>query len=163
MMRFRPTLAAAAIVLAPSLCIGETTEFCLEGELNLGARYQGMSQSNENYPARWCVITEDDSDRVLLSMQGRSNPDMEGAWRVAFIPPDLVRIVNADSPPDVEFRTPKSVGEAQRTRRMDPRRITRKTAAGVSPNFLGNTPRVHAARPLCFANALGRAELDVRR
>lgn len=100
-----------------------TTEFCIDGTFDLGARLQGLHPSaGERYPARWCVVTEDGSDRVLLAMRGHSNPDMHGAWTVAFIPPDLVRIVNHDSPPDVEFRTPKSIGEAARTRRMDPRR-----------------------------------------
>ena len=100
----------------------ETTEFCLDGEFDLGARYQGRStDAGEFYPARWCVTTDDSSDRVLLSMSGNSNPDMAGGWTVAFIPPDLVRIVNADSPPDVEFRTPKAAGEAARVRMLDPR------------------------------------------
>lgn len=131
MMRIGPALAATVVLLAPALCIPATTEFCLEGEFNLGARFQGMSpRSNEFYPARWCVITEDTSERVLLIMHGRSNPDMDGSWSVAFVPPDLVRIVNADSPPDVEFRTTKSVGEALRTRRMDPRRVVEELAGG---------------------------------
>ncbi len=122
MIRIRPALAA--VLLSGLVVTGhaETTEFCLDGEFDLGARYQGHStEAGEFYPARWCVTTDDSSDRVLLSMSGNSNPDMAGGWTVAFIPPDLVRIVNADSPPDVEFRTEKAAEEAARTRWLDPR------------------------------------------
>lgn len=157
MIRIR--LAMAAALLAPALCVADTTEFCLEGEFDLGARYQGMSQRNEDYPARWCVITEDGSDRVLLSMRGRSNPDMEGSWRVAFIPPDLVRIVNADSPPDIEFRTPKSVGEAQRTRRIDPRRVIEEIGVSKGGRFAGFSARVEDGRLVILRT---QAELPLR-
>jgi hypothetical protein len=122
MMRSRHTLAAVLLLGVTTSAHTETTEFCLDGEFDLGARYQGLSPGpGEFYPAHWCVTTADDSDNVLLSMSGNSNPDMMGSWAVAFIPPDLVRIVNADSPPDVEFRTSKATAEAARTRMLDPR------------------------------------------
>jgi len=122
MKRSRHSLAAVLVLAAASAGYAETTEFCLEGEFDLGARYQGMSpQPGEFYPARWCVTTDDESERALLSLSGRSNPDMHGAWTVAFIPPDLVRIVNDGSTPDVEFRTAKAADEASRSRLLDPR------------------------------------------
>ncbi len=122
---FRPSLCAA-LLLAPVPGLADTTEFCLDGEFDLGARYQGTSpEPGEFYPARWCVTTDDQSDRVLLSMSGQSNPDMQGGWTVAFIPPDLVRIVNRDSPPDIEFRTSRATGDAKRTRLLDPRHAAR--------------------------------------
>ena len=128
MNRIRPVIFAG-LVLAAGSVPAATTEFCIDGEFDLGARYQGLQpEAGEFYPARWCVVTEDDTDRVLLSMSGRSNPDMEGSWEVAFLPPELVRIVNAESPPDVEFRTAKSIAEAARTRRMDPRRVVEELA-----------------------------------
>lgn len=68
-------------------------------------------------------------------MSGNSNPDMTGSWNVAFIPPDLVRIINRDSPPDVEFRTNKSLGEAARTRRIDPRRAVEDLADNDPDGF----------------------------
>ena len=56
----------------------------------------------------------------MLSMSGRSNPDLGGSWTVAFMPPELVRVVNRDAPPDTEFRTPGAAAEAARTRLLDP-------------------------------------------
>lgn len=123
MKAFRLSLFVA-LVIASAPGLTDTTEFCLDGEFDLGARYQGMSpEPGEFYPARWCVTTGDDTDRVLLSMSGQSNPDMQGGWTVAFIPPDLVRIVNALFPPDVEFRTPKAAAEARHTRAIDPQYV----------------------------------------
>jgi hypothetical protein len=122
MTKSRQALAAVLLLGVTTGAHTATTEFCLDGELDLGARYQGeRPQPGEYYPARWCVTTEDGSDNVLLSISGNSNPDMIGSWVVAFAPPDLVRIVNADSPPDVVFRTNKATAEAARTRMLDPR------------------------------------------
>lgn len=123
MMKSRRPLLAALLLALSAGSHSETTEFCVEGAFDLGARYQGMRpRTGRLYPARWCVVTEDDTDRVLLTISGNSNRDMDGSWSVAYLPPDLVRIVNADSPPDVEFRTPKAAAEAKRTRLLDPRR-----------------------------------------
>jgi glyoxylase-like metal-dependent hydrolase (beta-lactamase superfamily II) len=108
----------------PALAAGGATEFCLEGEANLGARYQGMVPGADEFvPTRWCVVTEDDSQRVRFSGSGKSNPDLDGNWTVAALPPGLVRIVNADNPPDIEFRGADAAGEAARLRRIDPRRL----------------------------------------
>ena len=116
---------AIAAVLAGSLPVtaaATTTEFCLDGEFDLGARYQGLRPAaGEFYPARWCVISDDETGRVLLSISGHSNPDMASGWSVAFLPPDLVRIVNRDAPPDIEFDAPGAADEAARTRLLDPR------------------------------------------
>ncbi|MDH3747882.1 MAG: MBL fold metallo-hydrolase [Gammaproteobacteria bacterium] len=111
--------------LLPSLAAADrVTEFCLEGEFDLGARYQGMApQSTETYPTTWCVITEGDSRRVMFSGSGKSNPDMYGSWMVAYLEPDTVRIVNRQSPPDVEFHSVDNADEAARVRRVDPRRL----------------------------------------
>lgn len=121
MRGFRPFFLLALFVAAHDAA-GETSEFCLDGEVDLGARYQGFNAgAGEFYPAHWCVTTDDRSERVLLSLSGNSNPDMNGSWQVAFLPPDLVRIVNDGASPDVEFRTPGAAGEARRTRLLDPR------------------------------------------
>lgn len=109
---------------------GETVEFCLRGEFDLGARYQGTNpEPGEFYPARWCVITEDDSGRVQFHAHGRSNPDMTGAFTVNYLPPDVVRIVNAESPPDLEFHPVDIADEALRYRRFDPRRLVKELKA----------------------------------
>jgi glyoxylase-like metal-dependent hydrolase (beta-lactamase superfamily II) len=136
-MRVVRVLAASCLFLGmPGLSAAATTEFCLEGSVDLGARLQGLRPAvGELYPARWCVITEDDSDRVLLSLSGHSNPDVSGNWSIAFIPPGLVRIVNRDSPPDVEFRSPHVDAEAARIRRMDPRRAAEELAATKPDGF----------------------------
>jgi glyoxylase-like metal-dependent hydrolase (beta-lactamase superfamily II) len=109
---------------SPALVAGGTTEFCLDGEFNLGARHQGTNPGVDEFvPTRWCVVTADDSRRVRFTGSGKSNPDMHGSWTVAALPPDLVRIVNADDPPDIEFRGADATGEAARMRRIDPRRL----------------------------------------
>lgn len=116
-------LLAGVLFSGPLLGQG-VTEFCLDGEFDLGARYQGTRpQSGESYATSWCVTTEDDSKRVMFSGTGKSNPDMEGSWTVAYLPPDRVRIVNRDSPPDVEFNDTDNLDEALRVRRIDPRRL----------------------------------------
>jgi len=106
------------------------TEFCLVGEFDLGARYQGMhSAAGEMYPTRFCYVIEDGKDNVLFSAHGKSNPDMDGDWTVAFLPPDRVRIVNRASPPDIEFSGKSVVHEALRYRRTDPVRLLAELTA----------------------------------
>lgn len=113
----------------PLAAAGETTEFCLEGEFDLGARYQGLRPAaGEFYPTTWCVISEDDSDRVMFSGSGNSNPDMLGDWTVAYLPPETVRIVNRETPPDIEFTGAVIDDEMARVRRLDPRRLQEELA-----------------------------------
>lgn len=97
-------------------------EFCLNGEFDLGARYQGMYPAvGERYATRFCYIADDDSGRLQFSGSGHSNPDMQGTFVVSYQPPDTVRIVNRQSPPDIEFSGKRIVDEALRHRRVDPR------------------------------------------
>jgi len=123
-MPARQLLIPLISLLSPIAVADGATEFCLDGEFNLGARHQGMEPGTDEFvPTRWCVVTEDDSYRVLFSGSGKSNPDLAGSWTVAALPPDLVRIVNADDPPDIEFRGADALAEAMRLRRIDPRRL----------------------------------------
>jgi glyoxylase-like metal-dependent hydrolase (beta-lactamase superfamily II) len=78
---------------------------------------------DEFVKTRWCVVTEDDSERALFSGSGKSNPDMHGDFTLAALPPDLVRIVNADDPPDIEFHGADGLAEARLLRRIDPLRL----------------------------------------
>lgn len=117
-----------ALHLIAVLLVWETangaTEFCLQGKLDLGVRYQGMNpRPGEFYPTSWCVVTERDSSRVLYQAAGKSNPDMDDDWTVAYLPPEMVRIVNRESPPDVEFNGTDNLGEALAVRRIDPQRL----------------------------------------
>lgn len=121
---------AAAPVFAGDTGRAGTTEFCLDGEFNLGAQMQGYDFGDEWVPTRWCVITEGSSNRAMFSATGKSNPDMDGNWQVAFLPPDLVRIVNRASPPDVEFHGTANPDEARRIRRIDPRRLLEEVSGG---------------------------------
>ncbi len=141
------------------------TEFCLEGELDLGLRYQGMRpEAGEFYPTSWCVISEDDSERVMFSGAGRSNPDMDGNWTVAYLPPDLVRIVNRDAPPDIEFRGTNNRDEALRMRRMDPRRLLAEYRAhpeafdGLQVELRGQ--RVHSVTSIAHLPLRGRVSVE---
>ncbi len=118
------SLLLTIIMLFTSAVDADTTEFCLDGEFNLGARYQGTEPGVDEFvPTRWCVITDDDSERARFSGSGKSNPDMDGSWTVAALPPDLVRIVNAEDPPDIEFPGAAARNEARLIRRIDPRRF----------------------------------------
>ncbi|MGI9234858.1 MAG: MBL fold metallo-hydrolase [Woeseiaceae bacterium] len=120
-------LAISSVMLSALFGCGQsttTTEFCLDGELDLGARYQGLKpEEGERYPTTWCVVTDDSSSRVLFHANGRANPDLEDTWTVAYLPPDTVRIVNRESPPDIEFQGTDNLAEALRVRRLDPRRL----------------------------------------
>ena len=99
-------------------------EFCLSGEFDLGIRLQGMQpEQSERYPTLFCVVTEDESDRVHFSATGKSNPDMSGDFAVSYLSPDVVRLVNRDAPPDIDFLGASVRAEALRYRRMDPRRL----------------------------------------
>jgi glyoxylase-like metal-dependent hydrolase (beta-lactamase superfamily II) len=113
-----------AVLLLVGSSDAATTEFCLVGEFDLAARMQGLRpRPGEWTPASWCVTTDADTARVRFEASGKSNPDVGGDWTVAFVPPDLVRIVNSESPPDVEFRGAPATEEAARYRRIDPRRL----------------------------------------
>lgn len=106
------------------------TEFCLEGEFDLGARLQGTRpQSGEFLPATWCVVTEEATDRVHFTGEGHSNPDLTDRFAVSYLPPDVVRIVDREEPPDLQFTGAPAAGEARRNRRIDPRRLVEELAA----------------------------------
>jgi glyoxylase-like metal-dependent hydrolase (beta-lactamase superfamily II) len=114
---------ALALMLVPSLQ-AETTRFCLEGEFDLGARYQGVqTSSGQFYPTTWCVVTDSQTERVQFTARGNTSPDMDGSWAVAYEPPDLVRIINSKSPPDIEFQGTDNAAEAHSVRRLDPHRL----------------------------------------
>ncbi len=99
-------------------------ELCLAGEFDLGVRLQGLQPAaGEPTATTWCVVTEDRTDRVHFRGSGNSNPDMTGTFVLTYLPPDLVRIVNADAPPDVDFAGAAIGVEAARYRRIDPRRL----------------------------------------
>lgn len=123
----RRVLLATTIALATLSACSDSrtaTEFCLDGEFDLGARYQGMhAKAGEMYPTSFCYVVEEGKDNILFVGRGQSNPDMQGGWSVAFLPPDKVRIVNRHSPPDIEFSGKNIVEEAMRYRRADPRRL----------------------------------------
>ncbi len=122
-MTARFLLLSISTLLA-SAVHADQTEFCLNGEFNLGARYQGSEPGVDEFvPTRWCVITDDESGRARFFGSGKSNPDMYGSWTVAALPPDLVRIVNAEDPPDIEFPGADAHSEARLIRRIDPRRF----------------------------------------
>ncbi len=113
-----------AALLFPTTLFAGVSEYCLEGSFDLGARYQGTRPApGETYPARWCVVTEDDSARVLFDASGQSNPDMHDRWTVAYVPPDTVRILNRGASPDIEFEGTDNLAEAESLRRLDPRRL----------------------------------------
>ena len=137
-MRILP-LTLYMAMSAPAALAGGTTEFCLEGEFNLGFRLQGYRIADEWVPTNWCVITDDDSMRVLFSATGKSNTDMDGDWAVAYLPPDTVRIVNRDSPPDIEFHGTNNPDEALRIRRIDPRRLLEEVNAQSLPDNIAVT------------------------
>lgn len=111
-------------ILSPAAAGGATTEFCLDGQFDLGARLQGMvPAAGELYPTSFCVTTDDSSNRALFTGRGQSNPDMYGEFSVLYLPPDTVRILTGDGEPDVEFRDTDNLDEAKRVRRLDPRRL----------------------------------------
>jgi glyoxylase-like metal-dependent hydrolase (beta-lactamase superfamily II) len=102
-------------------------EFCLQGEFDLGARYQGIHpKPGEFYPTRFCVITANDSNRVHFKAEGASNPDMAGDWAVSWLSDDVVRIVRRESPPDIEFTGESVVHESLRLKRLNPRHLVRE-------------------------------------
>ncbi len=146
-------------LMFPTALSAATSEFCLEGSFDLGARYQGTRPaSGETYPARWCVVTEDDSARVLFAASGRSNPDMEGRWTVAYLPPDTVRILNRGASPDIEFDGTDNLAEALSLRRLDPRRL--RDELERDPDAVGPLEWSASERGLTFARS--RAPMPLR-
>lgn len=118
-------VAASALLCAGGAgALAATTEFCLDGDVDLGARYQGWQPAaGEFVPSRFCIVSDDETGRVRFHGQGRSNPDFYGEFTVLFLPSDRVRIVNRDSPPDLEFHPATVEHEAAAWRRLDPRRL----------------------------------------
>lgn len=122
-------------LLAASGAGAQTTQFCIEGEFNLGLRMQHHHLGDAWEPTNWCVTTDQSSHRVLFSMTGKSNPDVVGDWSVAYFPPDVVRIVNRNDPPDIEFQGTDNAEEARSVRRLDPRRLAEMEAVNPSPDL----------------------------
>lgn len=117
-------------IVATANAQGIAHEFCLDGEFDIGARLQGMTPDpGEFSPSRWCVITEDSGDRVQFSADGRANPDLAGNFTVSFLPPETVRIINRESPPDIEFHPAAARAEARRHARIDPVELVREINA----------------------------------
>ena len=127
------TLGCAATTNETSTHFAGPTELCLEGRYDIGVRYQGLDpEPGQWVDARWCVVSEPGTDRVVYSAQGRVNHDYDNSWAVAYEPPELVRLINRDSPPDVEFRGADHRAGAMRIRRLDPRRLREElTEAGA--------------------------------
>jgi len=124
MNRSARLLAPFALFVAWTGLPAATTEFCLDGDLDLGARLQGTNPATGEFvPARFCVLTEDETDRVRFAAEGRSNPDMAGDFTVAYLPPDTVRLVTPAPAADLEFRPADISGVAAAYRRLDPRRL----------------------------------------
>ena len=130
------TLVLGGLVLASCTAAEAPTrdavaeELCLVGALDLGARFQGRRPAaGELHPTRWCVVTSPNDDRVRSFVAGRSNPDVDGAFTLAYLAPDRVRIVNADDPPDVEFRGTTAGDEARSVARLDPRWLVAELSA----------------------------------
>ena len=99
-------------------------EFCLVGELNLGARLQGRGTGgDELYPVRMCVVSSDESGVVQFHSSGHSNADVEGAFTARYRVPEEVRIVGDSGSPDIVFRGKDITAEARRNRRLDPQRL----------------------------------------
>jgi len=102
-------------------------EFCLEGELDLAARLQGLEPEGEEfYPVRFCVTTAADLPDVMYVGSGHSNPDMQGRFAVRYEPPDRVRILGEEGAGDILFEGADSAAEARRNRRIDPRRLVQE-------------------------------------
>ena len=117
-------LLLIAWTLSPAATAGEITEFCLNGQFDLGARLQGMvPAAGELYPTSFCVTTDASSNRALFIGRGQSNPEMPGDFSVLYLPPDTVRILTGEGEPDVAFRDTDNLDEAKRVRRLDPRRL----------------------------------------
>jgi glyoxylase-like metal-dependent hydrolase (beta-lactamase superfamily II) len=111
-----------AVQLGGCMEPSNVVEFCLTGEFDLGARYQGMDPAaGERYATRFCYVADDKTGRVQFRGSGQSNPDMHSDFVVSYLAPDTVRIVNRQSPPDIEFSGKRIVEEALRYRRVDPR------------------------------------------
>lgn len=128
---FRNSLLGVCCLLAASQVAaqdaGGASRFCLEGDFDLSARLQGYHPTpGERYPTTWCVVSDNKTGRVQFSGVGKSNPDLDGSWTVTYLPPDTVRIVNADDPPDIEFHDTENADEARSVRRLDPRRLAQE-------------------------------------
>lgn len=159
-----PLVCCIVFLLSTRAFAISATEFCLDGDADLGARYQGTRpESGEFTPTVWCVITEDDSYRVRFSGSGKSNPDMEGSWTVVYLPPDTVRIVNRESAPDIEFQGTDNLDEALRVRRIDPRRLLEeiRNKRGRLPGMLVDISGDHILSVSMSATLPLRGNVDV--
>ncbi len=126
-MTYRYLLLILFVVPLLTYANSGASEFCLQGKFDLGVRLQGMhAKSGETYTTRFCVITEDNSERVQFFASGQSNPDMSGKFTVNYLPPEMIRIVNREAPPDIEFSGASVMVEALRNRRLDPRRLVQE-------------------------------------
>ena len=127
-------IAVVLISSAANLYASDMTEFCLTGELDLGARYQGHEpKSGEAYPTTWCVATDRDSRRVFYSASGKSNADIDGEWSIAYLPPEIVHIVDKNSERIIRFSGANILDEALRLRGADPRRLLEEVRANRTP------------------------------
>lgn len=112
------------LLASGSCCASNAMEFCLTGNMDLGARYQGLlPESGERYETSWCVVTENGPGRVFFRGQGYSNPDTTGSFSVVYLAPDTLRIISRVPGPDIEFHPADIASEALRIRRLDPARL----------------------------------------
>lgn len=102
-------------------------EFCLNGEFNLGARYQGYAiDADEFYPSSWCITSDNQGNKVLFTAAGKANPDMDGSYSVQFNPPSTVLLVSNEGAVNLAFEGAMIGAEALRHKRLDPAFIVRE-------------------------------------
>ena len=136
-MNNRPAVLAFVLLLLgiSNVLADNITEFCLSGQFDLGTRYQGTDPGlGETYPTTWCVTTEQDSNRVFYSATGRSNSDIDSEWSIAYLPPEVVTIVDKNARQIIQFSDMNNLEEALKLRRVDPRRLLEEVRANRTPS-----------------------------
>ncbi len=139
----------ASLKAEPAL---KVEQYCLNGEFNIGARYQGQNiNADEFHPTLWCITYDNQTKKVEFKISGHFNSDMGGENIIKYIPPSTVELLAQNGNVNAVFQGALIGDDARTHRRIDPNFLLHEINSNpswiVSETINGNTKEYKVRYP----------------